>query len=1280
MYSTALALRSKDSFYHRRHVYLSGDRVAEGGSCCGSGCLLGTSQPSLYAAGFSCRSTLASSRFVYSYLLRQATLIRCTPFRIVACDDGGGSAARYRKLEAVWNGDPCPSAVWSKRTCCASRRVGSRPGASGEIFQDMSGLLDEIEECSGIDVNAGTCGAFEDAYVKGKVGNKSYGEKFRGSYRNERDSSRKNDHTERRSNLSSSHQTASSFSSSSAESGSSKLRQRQDRAESSSYYRQNDEIAKKEDWKSENDSSSRRRFYASDGTVRSETDAKKREVRKRDLQDRTTLSLSSDRQSRERHVQDDRLFTGQKESKEELEKVSRTSIVQESSAKETDFRSKKMLSVMKEEASTVDLLEELRRQRTEIEQLRKDYQNLLRTTKMDDTNLMKASSSSNASHTKAEDLEERSSLQMSLLEEVRRQRVEMEQLNANCRKIMRSFKTEDNEVRETNPSKSVRKISDVREESSSSGVNFVEEEMVQNANDHQQTSNYLRQNRQKAKTSDSHETNVGRYSNYTMGLTTVSDDNKKSVTSAVYLDQENQEHNTNIVLDEQNIRYTNLKDSSQKVNERRDIRSTSVETDSILRRDHVTRVNLQKEDTSSAVRLVDERRDQVGIIGKQVIGGVDWRESSQKTADVLEMHKNDTAIASGTQNRVETMVEDQEEVSTSVQHLVKAGREKKIIDDRQVIVELSISKESQGHPNVPDVYRSEAGISSVAPVDQEQSSVSTVNLIDEVQSQRKSENKQATQQIMSRNDSQQRAFDFIQGQTADVSVSKPSSDTRTNEGDSLLVLVQEAKGKRKSDSVEEMVGTSTGKSESHFTTGQRQTLHEFDPVKDDVLESAANFDKSSAHYVEAFLDKMQQKVSATDESNSASSGSSETHREGQPSSSQKQKATVKHKDEIRNQEDPPQHSATSDPTGPSDEVWDVRGASSQEPSPTEEPDDSSIARIPDVTSAPPSTSGAITKRSGRSLWGYVADIFRIGWRTRADPQKPTVKSGTKSSSNESVSSDAWYSGHELEYDEEENARKGRRASVESELSKTAVDKPLQVRVQAWDVELKRRKPLQRNKQVLREEFEEWEDAYRLETEQRTTDEFFMREALMEAKKAADIWEVPVGAVLVQNGKIIARGCNLVEDLRDSTAHAEMICIREASTLLRTWRLAGTTLYVTLEPCPMCAGAILQARIDTIVWGAPNKLLGADGSWVRLFPTGDEGRDGPVHPFHPKMSIRRGVLATECADAMQQFFQLRRKKNKPPPPPPPPPPPHSLINYPTKLLTKMHNIFCMMACM
>ncbi|XP_078149241.1 tRNA arginine adenosine deaminase isoform X2 [Carex rostrata] len=227
-----------------------------------------------------------------------------------------------------------------------------------------------------------------------------------------------------------------------------------------------------------------------------------------------------------------------------------------------------------------------------------------------------------------------------------------------------------------------------------------------------------------------------------------------------------------------------------------------------------------------------------------------------------------------------------------------------------------------------------------------------------------------------------------------------------------------------------------------------------------------------------------------------------------------------------------------------------------------------------------------------------------------------------------------------------------------------------------------RKHLRRLSQTPKESFEEWEEAYIREKEVRRLDEFFMREALVEAQRASESWEVPVGAVLVRNGEVIARGCNLVEELRDSTAHAEMVCIREASNLLHSWRLSDTTLYVTLEPCAMCAGAILQARIDTVVWGAPNKLLGADGSWVRLFP-GDTGtsssleppvqQTGPVHPFHPKIVIRRGILEEECSEIMQQFFKLRRKKKNTKPETSTSP--LCLPAHPLKFFSRFTGMFC-----
>lgn len=145
----------------------------------------------------------------------------------------------------------------------------------------------------------------------------------------------------------------------------------------------------------------------------------------------------------------------------------------------------------------------------------------------------------------------------------------------------------------------------------------------------------------------------------------------------------------------------------------------------------------------------------------------------------------------------------------------------------------------------------------------------------------------------------------------------------------------------------------------------------------------------------------------------------------------------------------------------------------------------------------------------------------------------------------------------------------------------------------------------------------------------------MREALKEAKKAYDSEEVPVGAVLVLNGNIIARGHNQVELLRDATAHAEILCVTSAAAVLNNWRLADTTLYCTLEPCCMCAGALLASRVKRLVWAAPDLRLGANGSWIDVFKE--------KHPMH-SIEIQSGVCEAEAADLMRRFFQERRKKN------------------------------------
>ncbi|KAL2645404.1 hypothetical protein R1flu_012991 [Riccia fluitans] len=167
------------------------------------------------------------------------------------------------------------------------------------------------------------------------------------------------------------------------------------------------------------------------------------------------------------------------------------------------------------------------------------------------------------------------------------------------------------------------------------------------------------------------------------------------------------------------------------------------------------------------------------------------------------------------------------------------------------------------------------------------------------------------------------------------------------------------------------------------------------------------------------------------------------------------------------------------------------------------------------------------------------------------------------------------------------------------------------------------------------------------------DEKFMSEALLEAEKAASVGEVPVGAVIVQQGRIIARAYNRVEAEGDPTAHAEMMCIRHAAKANRDWRLTDATIYVTMEPCPMCAGALLQARVKRVVWGARNHLLGADGSWVRLFPASEPdmnvGRGAQQvqqHPFHKTVEVQRGILADDCSAIMRSFFRSRRKGEAP----------------------------------
>lgn len=146
-------------------------------------------------------------------------------------------------------------------------------------------------------------------------------------------------------------------------------------------------------------------------------------------------------------------------------------------------------------------------------------------------------------------------------------------------------------------------------------------------------------------------------------------------------------------------------------------------------------------------------------------------------------------------------------------------------------------------------------------------------------------------------------------------------------------------------------------------------------------------------------------------------------------------------------------------------------------------------------------------------------------------------------------------------------------------------------------------------------------------------EKFMKEALKEAKKAYDKLEVPVGTVIVKDGKIIARGHNLKETKFDTTNHAEIIAIQKASKKLKSWRLLDCEMYVTLEPCSMCAGAIINSRIKKVYIGANDEKTGAVGSVLNLFED---------YKFNHKVEFEKGILKEDCENILKDFFKNLRK--------------------------------------
>ena len=187
-----------------------------------------------------------------------------------------------------------------------------------------------------------------------------------------------------------------------------------------------------------------------------------------------------------------------------------------------------------------------------------------------------------------------------------------------------------------------------------------------------------------------------------------------------------------------------------------------------------------------------------------------------------------------------------------------------------------------------------------------------------------------------------------------------------------------------------------------------------------------------------------------------------------------------------------------------------------------------------------------------------------------------------------------------------------------------------------DREAKERAFLRRQKAKAEREEKERQRQAEEQRAKEQTDAFFMKEALRQAKKAARLMEVPIGCVLVKDGKIVARGYNRRNTDRTTLAHAEIAVIRKASKALGDWRLEECTLYVTLEPCPMCAGAIVQARIPRVVAGCMNPKAGCAGSVLNILNT-----PGLNH----RVKFEKGVLEEACTQLLQDFFRKLREDGK-----------------------------------
>ena len=217
-----------------------------------------------------------------------------------------------------------------------------------------------------------------------------------------------------------------------------------------------------------------------------------------------------------------------------------------------------------------------------------------------------------------------------------------------------------------------------------------------------------------------------------------------------------------------------------------------------------------------------------------------------------------------------------------------------------------------------------------------------------------------------------------------------------------------------------------------------------------------------------------------------------------------------------------------------------------------------------------------------------------------------------------------------------------RMQIEKQQNKKVQTDKMQIELQEEDLENEISRLMDRYEELgkserrrlsrLKRKKEAFEEKRRREREQQIIDCNFMKEAVKQAQKAVKLGEVPIGCVIVKDGKIIARGYNRRNTDHSTLSHAEIKAIRKASSVLHDWRLEGCTLYVTLEPCQMCAGAIVQARIPRVVMGCMNPKAGCGGSVLNILQ---------MREFNHQTEVKRGVLEKECSEVLSEFFKSLR---------------------------------------